>query len=264
MTIIRKVRNEKSQSLFTQIGNVELPPSTVVDLYEKLTDDRLLEIQLELQILRDRGSITVIEEDAELDLKAGGSENITGTIIATNDNATSFRLRGPNHASEGGTNVQSYAGMFYNDGYDTLGTLKTRASYGANLEMDLVFQSPHALILMAADNTQADGKLVSVSKTNFEFHMRTDPEVVSPKQLIVDRVDTGSVGTANTSDINLKTNSGSLYINNGVTDGALVFPTLTETQRDALTGVAGMVVYNTTSNKLNFYNGTAWEAVTSA
>ena len=32
----------------------------------------------------------------------------------------------------------------------------------------------------------------------------------------------------------------------------------------AAAGVEGMVVYNTTTNKLNFSNGTAWEAVTSA
>ena len=38
---------------------------------------------------------------------------------------------------------------------------------------------------------------------------------------------------------------------------------VTTTQRDAMTGVAGLVVYNTTTGKLNVYT-TAWEAVTSA
>lgn len=37
---------------------------------------------------------------------------------------------------------------------------------------------------------------------------------------------------------------------------------MTSTQRDALTPSAGMVIYNTTTNKLNVYT-TAWEAVTS-
>ncbi len=41
-------------------------------------------------------------------------------------------------------------------------------------------------------------------------------------------------------------------------------PRLTTTQRNAIgTPPAGLMVYNTTTNKLNFYNGTAWEAVTS-
>jgi len=41
-------------------------------------------------------------------------------------------------------------------------------------------------------------------------------------------------------------------------------PRLPTTQRDAVTSPStGLVVYNSTTNKLNFYNGTAWEAVTS-
>lgn len=39
---------------------------------------------------------------------------------------------------------------------------------------------------------------------------------------------------------------------------------LTTTQRDALTASEAMLIYNTTTNKLNFYNGSSWEAVTSA
>jgi hypothetical protein len=42
-------------------------------------------------------------------------------------------------------------------------------------------------------------------------------------------------------------------------------PRMTSAQRDAIaTPPAGLMVYNSTTNKLNFYNGTAWEAVTSA
>jgi hypothetical protein len=35
----------------------------------------------------------------------------------------------------------------------------------------------------------------------------------------------------------------------------------TDTERDALTAVAGMIIYNSTTNKLNYYNGTAWKSV---
>ena len=42
-------------------------------------------------------------------------------------------------------------------------------------------------------------------------------------------------------------------------------PRMTSAERDAITSVpAGLMIYNTTTNKLNFYNGTAWEAVTSS
>jgi hypothetical protein len=42
-------------------------------------------------------------------------------------------------------------------------------------------------------------------------------------------------------------------------------PRMTGTQRDAIASpAAGLMVYNSTTNKLNFYNGSAWEVVTSA
>lgn len=47
------------------------------------------------------------------------------------------------------------------------------------------------------------------------------------------------------------------------TTKAFIPTKMTTTQRDALTAVAGMVIYNTTTSKLNIYTS-AWEAVTSA
>lgn len=48
-------------------------------------------------------------------------------------------------------------------------------------------------------------------------------------------------------------------------NGTAGYPSYTTTERDALTGLAaGQTVYNETTNKLNFYNGSAWQAVTSA
>ena len=42
-------------------------------------------------------------------------------------------------------------------------------------------------------------------------------------------------------------------------------PRMTEAQRDAISSAAaGLMVYNTDTSKLNFWNGSAWEAVTSA
>lgn len=51
---------------------------------------------------------------------------------------------------------------------------------------------------------------------------------------------------------------------NSTTQGFLP-PRMNTTQRNAIaTPPAGLMIYNSTTNKLNFYNGTAWEAVTSA
>ena len=38
----------------------------------------------------------------------------------------------------------------------------------------------------------------------------------------------------------------------------VVFTNLTQTQRDALTAQTGGVIFNTTTNKLQVYNGTSW------
>jgi hypothetical protein len=42
-------------------------------------------------------------------------------------------------------------------------------------------------------------------------------------------------------------------------------PSMTTAQRDLIaTPIAGVMIYNNSTNKLNFYNGSAWEAVTSS
>lgn len=49
------------------------------------------------------------------------------------------------------------------------------------------------------------------------------------------------------------------------TTKGLLFPRMTETQRDAIaTPAAGLVIYNTTTNKLNLRVAAAWEVITSA
>lgn len=47
-------------------------------------------------------------------------------------------------------------------------------------------------------------------------------------------------------------------------DGPIPLPQYTTTARDALTAAKGMLIFNTTTNKVNVYTGSAWEAVTSA
>ena len=48
------------------------------------------------------------------------------------------------------------------------------------------------------------------------------------------------------------------------TTAALILPRMTTTQRDAMTAVSGMLIYNTTTGKLNVRGASAWEVVTSA
>ena len=58
----------------------------------------------------------------------------------------------------------------------------------------------------------------------------------------------------------LETNAIGKYSGNNVSvDDALNLKSYTTTQRDALTSVAGDMIYNTTDSKVQVYNGSAWE-----
>ena len=57
----------------------------------------------------------------------------------------------------------------------------------------------------------------------------------------------------------LETNNISKYNGNNVSMGdSLKLKSYTTTQRDALTSVAGDTIYNSTTNKVQFYNGSSW------
>lgn len=45
------------------------------------------------------------------------------------------------------------------------------------------------------------------------------------------------------------------------TTGAILLPRLTTTQRDALTSVNGMIIYNSSLDKVQVYEGGAWASV---
>ena len=58
---------------------------------------------------------------------------------------------------------------------------------------------------------------------------------------------------------NVKVNTISKVSGNNVAmDWSLNFKSYTTTQRNALTSVAGDMIYNSTDSKVQFYNGSAW------
>lgn len=58
--------------------------------------------------------------------------------------------------------------------------------------------------------------------------------------------------------INIKTPATSAAVDITSTTGALLVPRMTTTQRDALTEVNGMIIYNSTTNDFNFYVNGNW------
>ena len=55
--------------------------------------------------------------------------------------------------------------------------------------------------------------------------------------------------------------TGSAEFGCGAPDGYIMFPLHNNTTRNALTAIEGMVIYNTQTHKLNFFNGSDWKEV---
>lgn len=56
--------------------------------------------------------------------------------------------------------------------------------------------------------------------------------------------------------------SGSLLGGGSTTQGYKVIPTMTETERDAITSpTTGLMVINSTANTVDYYNGTSWQSI---
>lgn len=85
--------------------------------------------------------------------------------------------------------------------------------------------------------------------------------------IVAAEVQTLQVNSA--TDLLIQTPSGTVTINSNTgpitltSPQGVLMPNVTEAERDLLEPVAGTVVYNTTSNKLNVFT-TVWEEITSA
>jgi hypothetical protein len=66
------------------------------------------------------------------------------------------------------------------------------------------------------------------------------------------------------SALNIHPDTQSISSANVYCDTKLFPPRMTTTNRDLLTPASGLLVFNSSTNKLNFYNGSSWEVVTSA
>lgn len=81
-----------------------------------------------------------------------------------------------------------------------------------------------------------------------QFTSQSDSTIINSSSITT----TGNVGVGTTAIAT----SAALEVSS--TTGALLIPRMTTTQRDALTAVNGMIVYNTTTNAFNFYEDGSW------
>lgn len=109
--------------------------------------------------------------------------------------------------------------------------------------------------LSNVDNTSDANKPIS-SATQTALNDKISGTLTSTKILVSDGIK--SVKDSNITDNNILVSiSKPLQINDGAGQ-YLQIPKLTATQRNALTPIAGMQIYNTTSSQIQGYNGTTW------
>jgi hypothetical protein len=101
-----------------------------------------------------------------------------------------------------------------------------------------------------AGSTASD--IVRITQSGAGVPLRVEDETTDTTPFIIDTAGNVGIGTP--------TPSAKLEISS-ITQGFLP-PRMTTTERNAIVSpVAGLVIYNTTTNVLNFYNGTTWGAV---
>lgn len=143
---------------------------------------------------------------------------------------------------------------------DGLGQLTTEGSYEINLTSNGYRASSPALTWVSYNaNSQTGAAQIGLSPDG-EIALRTDAVKSTGSassvttRLLIDS--SGSVGIGTTTP-----SSDAILQLNSTTKGFLP-PRMTTVQRDAIpTPAEGLVIYNTTTNVLNFHNGTAWGPV---
>ena len=107
--------------------------------------------------------------------------------------------------------------------------------------------------LMCIERDSSADAALHISSYNSEYG-ESNSEVMKPHLEIV-AIGEGTVGAVS----NAVTTSGDQTIAGTKTfSNAIISASYTTTQRDTLTGVAGMVIFNTTVNKHQGYNGSSW------
>ena len=170
-----------------------------------------------------------------------GSGTFTVTTTGTGD---AFIVSSNNAGAAAAPDVVLYRDSASPAASDVLGeiTFRGKNSAGADEKYAAIYSS----IVSPTDTTEA-GNIIFGTTTNGAFAERMRV------------LDTGSVAIGNTAP----SAAAKLQIDSE-TQGFLP-PRMSTTQRNAIsTPPEGLVIFNLTTHKLNFYNGTAWEAVTSA
>jgi len=209
--------------------------------------------------------------NASLDAGAAGAGGTAGTLSlgATNANSVTIGRSGKTTTVGGALAVSGAT------------TLNGTVTLGDATGDDITITGRVAATIDAKTNNSFD--LGSSSRA-----WRTVYAATSVLTALVDAISAGtlSLGTGNATGVFIGKTGTTTTVNNALTVGEAftangnvtlgdatsdavtilgipVLPKLTTTARDALTPVEGMVIYNTTTKRINFHDTTTWREVTS-
>jgi len=123
---------------------------------------------------------------------------------------------------------------------------------------DGLYVNPNAasVAISAEDITGVEGGIMAHNNGNVYIGAWSNHSVM----FRTDNLDRGIIDASGNFGIGTTSPQGALDVSS--TTGAFIVPRMTTAQRNALTAVNGMIIYNTTTNKFNFYENGAWYAKT--
>ncbi len=187
----------------------------------------------------------------------GGGENNTASGASATVGGGTYNTASGKRATVGGGCYNTVSGWEATVGggcYNTASDIRATVGGGwRNTASGYIATVPGGYADTAAgDYSLAAGSEVVVSSdADYTFAFGRDFTTSTPNAVIFHN-------THNPIKVGIGTASpqGALDVNS--TTGALIVPRMTTAQRNALTAVNGMIIYNTTTNQFNFYENGAW------
>ena len=135
--------------------------------------------------------------------------------------------------------------------------------YGAGVQR-IRIQSSDNQAGIEVDGNSADGKWVIYNPQNssaLRFHVLSTVSGNGPRMSILAN---GNVGIGTTNPASKLHVVGDMRLEGKLdlasSDGALIVPRMTTSQRDVLATINGSIIYNTTDDQFNFYESDVWVA----
>ena len=191
-----------------------------------------------------------------------GTDNIVGratTDTLTNKTLTAPILGGTSTTASGNLIVKPATNILevQGNGSDTEGQIKLNCH--ANSHGQTIIAQPHSesvtntMLLPKGGNSTLVSEIATQTLTNKTL---TSPDINTP-DIDGGTIDGAVIGGATPAAVTGTAISGTSVTVTGTT-GAVTLPTLTTTQRNALSAANGMVVYNSTDSKIQAYAGGTW------